>query len=44
MEARLASGEEGVINAEIETGDAGYWLDTVGRFCPWGAVVVSRGG
>ena len=78
MEARLASGEEGVINGQIVAGDAGYndpwswhmvpatveavdaaievcdgrpsmveadldyWLDTVGRFCPWGATVVSR--
>jgi len=80
MEVRLASGGEGVINGEIDAGDAGYnqpwswhmvsssvetpdlavelcdgrpsmveedlayWLDTVGRFCPWGAVVVGRGG
>lgn len=78
MEARLASGEEGVINGAITAGDAGYnapwswhvvpatveapdlaielcdgrpsmveenleyWLQTVGRFCPWGAVVVER--
>ena len=80
MEARLASGAEGVINGEIEAGSAGYnepwswhmvpasvetpdlaievcdgrpsmveedlayWLDTLGRFCPWGAVVVARAG
>jgi hypothetical protein len=23
-------------------GDLSYWLDTVGRFCPWGATVVER--
>lgn len=23
-------------------GDLEYWLDTVGRFCPWGARVVAR--
>ena len=22
--------------------DLSYWLDTVGRFCPWGATVVER--
>ena len=22
--------------------DVSYWLDTVGRFCPWGATVVER--
>jgi hypothetical protein len=22
--------------------DLGYWLDTVGQFCPWGAKVVER--
>jgi hypothetical protein len=78
MEARLASGEEGVISGELAAGDAGYneewswhmvpatvhaadvaievcdgrpsmveddleyWLDTVERFCPWGATVVER--
>lgn len=78
MEARLASGEEGVINGALEPGDGGfndpwswhmvpasvetpdmaievcdgrpsmveddldYWLDTVDRFCPWGAVVTGR--
>lgn len=79
MEARLASGEEGVINGRLAAGDAGYndpwswhmvpatveavdmsievcdgrpsmveddldyWLNTVERFCPWGAKVVARG-
>lgn len=78
MEARLASGEEGVLSGELAAGDAGYnepwswhmvpatvhapdlaievcdgrpsmveddleyWLDTVERFCPWGATVVER--
>ena len=78
MEARLASGEEGVISGELAAGDGGfnapwswhmvpstvevpdmaievcdgrpsmveedldYWLDTVERFCPWGATVVAR--
>lgn len=78
MEARLASGEEGVLNGALEPGDGGfnapwswhmtpasvevpdmaievcdgrpsmveadldYWLDTVDRFCPWGAVVTAR--
>lgn len=78
MEARLASGEEGVINGALEPGDGGfnapwswhmvpatvqapdmaievcdgrpsmveadldYWLETVDRFCPWGAVVTGR--
>ena len=22
--------------------DLGYWVDTVGSFCPWGAKVVER--
>lgn len=78
MEARLASGEEGVISGELAAGDAGYnepwswhmipstvetpdvsievcdgrpsmveedldyWLETVGRFCPWSATVTER--
>ena len=78
MEARLASGAEGVISGELAAGDAGYnapwswhmapatvhapdlaievcdgrpsmveedlqyWLETVERFCPWGATVVER--
>ena len=78
MEARLASGQEGVINGAIEAGDGGfnegwswhmvpstvavvdaaievcdgrpsmveadldYWLNTLGHFCPWGAVVTAR--
>lgn len=78
LDARLASGVEGVINGELLEGDGGYnqpwswhmdpatvhtadtsielcdgrpsliepeldyWLDTVGRFCPWGAKVVER--
>lgn len=78
LEARLASGEQGVVNGEVEAGDGGfnapwswhmvpstvhtadvamevcdgwpgfveeelaYWLNTVKRFCPWGARVVER--
>jgi hypothetical protein len=78
LEARLASGQEGVISGELAAGDAGYnqpwswhmvpttvhapdvaievcdgrpsmveedleyWVETVERFCPWGATVVSR--
>lgn len=78
LEARLASGEEGVLSGELAAGDAGYnepwswhmvpstvegpdmsievcdgrpsmveddldyWIETVERFCPWGAVVVER--
>ncbi len=78
MEARLASGEEGVLSGELAAGDAGYndpwswhlipstvhtpdmaievcdgrpsmveddldyWLETVERFCPWGATVTER--
>jgi hypothetical protein len=78
MEARLASGAEGVVSGELAAGDGGfnapwswhmipssvhapdltieicdgrpsmvqedlaYWLDTVERFCPWGATVVAR--
>lgn len=25
-------------------GDLGYWLGTLGQFCPWGAKVVARTG
>jgi hypothetical protein len=78
LEARLAAGNEGVVNGDIVAGDGGYnqpwswhmvpstvhtadasielcdgrpslieddlsyWLETVGRFCPWGAKVVER--
>lgn len=78
MEARLTSGEEGVLSGELAAGDAGYndpwswhlipstvhtpdvaievcdgrpsmveddldyWLETVERFCPWGATVTER--
>lgn len=78
LEARLASGEPGVVTGTLEAGDGGfntawswhmvpstvetadmsievcdgrpsmveenldYWLDTVGRFCPWSAVVTGR--
>jgi hypothetical protein len=78
MEERLASGEPGVINGLLESGDGGfndpwswhmvpesvetpdvavevcdgtpsfveqdldYWLNTVERYCPWGAVVTER--
>ena len=78
MEARLASGEEGVINGRLLASDGqfnvgwswhmdpnsvevvdmaielcdgtprmveadlNYWLDTVGRFCPWSATVTGR--
>lgn len=78
LDARLASGEEGVINGQLAEGDGGYnqpwswrlvpasieapdmaievcdgrpsmveedleyWLDTVERFCPWGATVIER--
>lgn len=78
IEARLESGEEGVIIGDLVAGDAGYntpwswhldpstvhavdasielcdgrpsmveenltyWLDSVERFCPWGARVVER--
>lgn len=78
LEARLDSGEPGVIIGDLMEGDAGYnepwswhldpatvhavdmsielcdgrpsmveddlgyWLDTVTRFCPWGATVTER--
>lgn len=78
LDARLASGEAGVINGELAAGDGGYnqpwswrlvpgtiqvpdmaievcdgrpsmveedleyWLETVERFCPWGAKVTER--
>lgn len=78
LDARLASGEEGVINGELAEGDGGYnqpwswrlvpatieapdmaievcdgrpsmveddleyWIETVERFCPWGAKVIER--
>lgn len=78
LEARLTSGEEGVLSGELAAGDGGYnapwswhmipsmvhapdvaielcdgrpsmveedldyWLETVERFCPWGAKVVER--
>lgn len=78
MEARLASGEEGVLSGELAAGSANYndpwswhlipstvhtpdlaievcdgrpsmveddldyWLETVERFCPWGATVTER--
>jgi len=78
LDARLASGTEGVVLGSIGSGDGGfnapwgwhwepatvevaeaaievcdgrpsmvqedlgYWIDTVGAFCPWGATVVAR--
>lgn len=78
LDARLASGQGGVINGSLAQGDGGYnqpwswhlvpgtieapdmaielcdgrpsmveadleyWLDTVERFCPWGARVMAR--
>lgn len=78
LEARLASGREGVLSGELAAGDGGYnepwswhmvpstvevpdmsievcdgrpsmveddlddWIETVERFCPWGAVVAER--
>ena len=78
MEARRASGAEGVVSGDLAAGDGGfnapwgwhmapstvhapdvaievcdgrpsmveedlaYWLNTVERFCPWGATVVAR--
>lgn len=78
FEARLESGERGVVNGPLRAGSGGfnqpwswhldpdsvvvtdlaaevcdgrpsfveedldYWFDSVGRFCPWGALVVER--
>lgn len=78
LQARLQSGQEGVVSGTLLPGPGGvnaewswhldpttvhvadvaievcdgrpsmveadltYWLQTVGRFCPWGAVVVAR--
>ena len=33
----VCDGRPSMVEADLD-----YWLDTVGRFCPWGATVVSR--
>lgn len=37
MAIELCDGRPSMVEADL-----GYWIDTVGQFCPWGAKVVAR--
>jgi hypothetical protein len=38
LAVEVCDGRPSMVEEDLE-----YWLGTVGRFCPWGAVVIARG-